>query len=141
MPHINQATKDRIIRDNLRVQFQDDKGNMTGYGELCFTFALVYLNLYNANPKWETVHRIRVVSKSPFSCIETNNIVMQNASMFQREDVVVAADLAFLEFYRVVGSVHEDVKMQENGSAFEGANTPKFNRGNKTEVKGYLNVG
>ncbi len=38
-----------------------------------------------------------------------------------RLDVETAADLAFFEFYRLVGSVHEDVKAIDNGNALADA--------------------
>lgn len=140
MPHVSQAVRIRILNDNLRVQYQNDNGEFTGAGELCYAFALVYLNMYNDKPKWETIHQIRKVSRKPFTSDATVNLVARNGSMFQHDDIEVAADLAFFEFYRVVIAVHEDVKIAENGNAFEGAKTPKLVKGNKSEVKGYLKV-
>lgn len=115
MPHINKSEQEAILKREL---FPNQPG------QLCWLFAKWMLEEYNKAPKWTTIHEIRKRIRSPMSYNDTRVIVIQFGSSYTTEDVLVAADLAFIEFYRLVGAAHEDVKIRTNGNALEGAMIP-----------------
>lgn len=115
MPHIPRTEQVAIINRDL---FPNQPG------QLCWLFADWMLKYYNAAPSWTTIHMIRKLSRHPMQHRETSDIVREYGSAFSKEDVEVAAELAFMEFYRVVGAAHEDAKIRTNGDAFEGARVP-----------------
>lgn len=115
MPHIPKFERDAIVAGELFAN---------SVGQPCWLFADMNLKMYNAEPKWSTIHRLRMISRNPYQYAESMAIISTFCWSFHKEDINVAADLAFLEFYRCVGAVHEDAKIRTNGNAFEGANTP-----------------
>lgn len=116
MPHVNDEVKKR-----LAVLEEQTKGR----GEECYLFARWMVETYNKNPRWDTIHNIRKASRNPYHNDETHVIIQEKMRFTNKLDVEVAADLAFIEFYRLVGAVHEDIKAIENGNALADAKVPE----------------
>jgi hypothetical protein len=141
MPHVSDEVKSKLIRTNLQVTPEDQAGNKTGRGELCYLFSQVYVNIYNQKPKWETIHYIKRVSRNPFTSQETQTVVTRNETQYDREDILVSAALAYDEFSRLVVGPYEDVKIIENGNALADAKVPQPKaKGNLAGIPGYLNA-
>jgi hypothetical protein len=83
------------------------------------------LKHYNENPSWTAIHECRVAARAPFHNVETQDVIRQHLGTFQKTDIEAASDLAFFEFYRLIGARHEDVKILENGNALTGAFVPQ----------------
>ena len=141
MPHVPEEAKTRLVRTNLQVTPEDQAGNKTGRGELCYLFSQVFVNIYNQKPKWETIHYIRRVARNPFTSQETQTVVTRNETQYDREDILVAAELAYNEFSRLVVGPYEDVKIVENGNALADAKIPQPEaKGNLAKIEGYLHA-
>lgn len=115
MPHVESQTRVDLIQTEKQV---------VKMGEACFLFANLMLRTYNAEPTWTTIHNLRVMSRSPFHNTDSHDIIRSKMGHMAKVDIEAAADLAFLEFYRLVGAAHEDVKVIENGNVFENAKIP-----------------
>lgn len=110
MPHIS---------DNEKQQFVDNSQlHVAKEGQACFLFAKWADDMYAALPSWTTIHKIKRALRNPFHNVDTHQIIQQHMGTYDKEDILTAAELCFLEFYRLVGSKYEDVKRFENGSAF-----------------------
>lgn len=116
MPHITQHDKEQIL-SGTRSPYK--------FGDACWLFATWMLNHYNENPSWTAIHECRVAARAPFHNAETQDIIRQHLGTFQKTDIEAASDLAFFEFYRLIGARHEDVKILENGNALAGAAIPQ----------------
>lgn len=115
MPHITQDNKDALKNHSL-VEYK--------MGDVCYLFSQWMLKHYNANPSWTAVHEIKVAVNNPFHNDETHTIILEHLGNMQRVDIQAACELAFFEFYRLIVSRHEDVKILENGNALAGALVP-----------------
>lgn len=116
MPHVPEDARTRLRAGGL-IKAGD-------VGELCFIFADWALSQYNELPKWRTIHAIRCALSNPFQFQETRALIEKHGTAYEKADILVAADLAFMEFYRLVGGPHEDCKVIENGNCFAGAKIP-----------------
>jgi hypothetical protein len=87
-------------------------------GELNFYMTIEIIQRWESLPRYETIHSL---FKDFFSLTANNEFIrsflMTNRS-FSPGDVHDAARLAWLEFYRRVGSKYEDLKAQENGDVY-----------------------
>ena len=117
MPHIPQVERERIA---------DGKLIPTQPGQLCFLFAQWAVKKYNEKPSWAKIHEVRKALRAPYHHEETHGIIFNKGTGYVKADIETAADLAFFEFYRLVGARHEDVKIEENGDALEDANVPRL---------------
>lgn len=115
MPHVDEATKTRLALPESSV---------VKMGDACFLFADMALRLYNADPSWTTIHNIRVILRTPYHHEDAHSLIRKFMGHLTKPDIEAAADLAFFEFYRLVGAAHEDVKAIENGNCFKGAKIP-----------------
>ncbi len=115
MPHIDQTRRTELNNGNTKPM---------QVGELCFLFAQGALNVYNATPSWTTIHNIRVALRSPYHAEWSHLLIQLYMTNWNKMDIETAADLAFLEFYRLVGSRYENAKLEINGNVFESAILP-----------------
>ncbi len=115
MPHVAQSNRKSML----------EGGKPTKVGDLCFLFANGALQEYNKAASWTTIHTICVALRSPYHTNWTHELIQQYMTNWNKTDVETAAYLAFLEFYRLVGSKYEDDKIAENGSCFALANLPE----------------
>lgn len=116
MPHVDTDTQVKLNTTEKQV------GKM---GEACFLFAQVALDHYNANPSWTAIHEIRVMLRTPYHHEATHSAIRLKMGHMSKADIEAAADLAFFEFYRLVGAAYEDIKIIENGNVFANAKIPK----------------
>ncbi len=116
MPHISSELKIAL--------FSTDK-QVAAMGEACFLFANNMLDRYNEIPRWDTIHKLRVAVRNPYHDEAFHSLIRDKMGHMGRPDIEAAADLAFLEFYRLVGSAYEDVKAIENGNCFATAKIPQ----------------
>ncbi len=116
MPHIADSTK-----VNLRETKRPVKE-----GDLCFLFSDAALKEYNKEPRWASIHKIRIALMHPYHTDWSHLVIQEYMTGWSKIDIEAAADLAFLEFYRIVGSKYEDGMILQNGNAFKGAKIPSL---------------
>lgn len=116
MPHVDNETKTKLNTTEQQV---------VKMGDACFLFANLALQMYNVDPSWTTIHKVRVMCRTPWHDEQAHALIRAKMGHMSKVDVDTAADLAFFEFYRIIGAGHEDCKIIENGSAFEGAKIPQ----------------
>lgn len=116
MPHITDGTKDKVHETKRPLK----------EGDLCFLFSEGALKEYAKEPRWASIHKIRVALKSPYHTVWTHEIILAYMSNWSKLDIEAAADLAFFEFYRIVGAKYEDGMILQNGNAFKGAKIPSL---------------
>lgn len=107
MPHVPDTEKVKVI----------ETSKAESVGQLCWLFADKAIDQWNLNPRWATAHAIKRALKNPYHVEWSHQVVMQYAGSFDRQDIETAAELAFIELYRLVFSKYEDVKIIENGNA------------------------
>ena len=107
MPHIPDTEKVKVI----------ETSKAESVGQLCWLFADKAIDQWNKEPRWTTVHAIKRALKNPYHTEWSHQVVMQFAGTFDRQDIETAAELAFIELYRLVFSKYEDGKIIENGDA------------------------
>lgn len=107
MPHITTAEKKELEQGRQVVKM----------GDACFLFANFAITQFNNTPSWTTIHQIKRALMYPFHNDDTHALIQKHMGHMDKVDVAVAADLAFVEFYRLVGSKYEDKKIKENGDA------------------------
>lgn len=111
MPYNKQTSRDAIAK-NLTLGTKDE-------GDACYVYATYFFSLYKANPRWATIHKMRKLVRHPQPDDALMNIEAALSGTFTSEDRETARDLAFIEFYRRIGGLHEDVKCLENGDCFD----------------------
>jgi len=85
-------------------------------GAMNFLYSEAILKVWNANPKYETIHKLRdaVNFHSHIPQIAEVTKVLDNSGV-DTADSAVALELAFLEFYLRVGQHYEREKRDESG--------------------------
>lgn len=111
MPHIADEHKD-VVHDTKKPVKE---------GDLCFLFSEAALVEYNKEPRWSSIHKIRVALRNPYHTEWSHAVILKYMGNWSKMDIEAAADLAFLEFYRIVGAAYEDGMILQNGNAFKGA--------------------
>lgn len=119
------------IKDEIKVALNTTDRQVVEPGDACWLFADFALAKYNEEPRWATIHKIKVALRNPYHDSDTHNIIRSKMGHMSKADIEAAAELAFMEFYRLVGSAYEDVKAIENGNCFATAKVPTP----KVEVK------
>lgn len=87
-------------------------------GELNFYMTLEIIHRWESKPCYETLTGL---FNDFFNMPSDNEFVtgfMRINRTFKTSEVCAAAKLAWLEFYRRVGSKYEDLKAQENGDVY-----------------------
>lgn len=88
-------------------------------GELNFLMTVEILRRWESLPRYQTIHEMF----HDFFEFPAGNQFIVNFTRLNRQftpgDVYAAAKLAYLEFYRRVGSKYEDMKAQENGDIYK----------------------
>jgi hypothetical protein len=125
MPHITDEGK-KVVHETLKPIKE---------GDLCFLFSEGALVEYNANPRWSTIHKIRKALRSPYHTEWTHLIIQKYMANWGKLDIETAADLAFFEFYRIVGARYEDGMIEQNGNAFKGALIPSLLRDTPVQIE------
>ncbi len=111
VPHIKDDEK-KVVHETCKPKKE---------GELCFLFAEGALVEYNKEPRWTTIHKIKVALTNPYHTNWSHDIIQKYMTNWNKVDVMAASELAFLEFYRLVGAAYEDARIEENGNAFKTA--------------------
>lgn len=111
MPHLNNARK-AALRANIFLAENP--------GDLNFLLTLVILRSFKEYPRYERIHVLRRdFVTDPKNNKALNQLRNDFAHIFKVSDIYTAAALAFEEFYRLVGSKYEDLKIKENGMVEE----------------------
>lgn len=116
MPHIKDSQKESVQETKKPIK----------EGDLCWLFSRGALEEYNKNPRWSSIHKIRVALRSPYHVEWSHLIIQQFMTGWSKLDIEAAADLAFFEFYRIIGARYEDGMIAQNGNAFTGALIPSL---------------
>lgn len=114
------------IKKDEQVQLYGTDVQATREGHLCYLFSMWALDTYKEEPRWSTIHKIRVALRNPFHTEGTHAIIRRQMGAWQKSDIETAADLAFVEFYRRVGALYEDGMIQQNGDVFADAPIPSM---------------
>jgi len=90
--------------------------NIVTEGDLNYYITTKILDVWNEEPKYKTIHYLhKVMITSPKDSPLLAMLRRELADRFDAADIYTAGNLAFLEFYRRVGSTYEDVKRVKNG--------------------------
>lgn len=111
MPFIEPRSRDRIKLLGCEVS--------ENVGDLCYVFYKHMMLCWEDEPRWRTAHRMfRQFSEEPEATEYFQHVYDKVMHKFELADVVCAAKLAFIEFYRNHVSKYEDLKRDENGDIF-----------------------
>jgi len=89
---------------------------ITTEGDLNYYITTKILDTWNKEPRYKTIHYLyKVMITSPKDSPLLAMLRRELADRFDVADIYTAGALAFLEFYRRVGSTYEDVKRVKNG--------------------------
>lgn len=111
MPFIEPKNRDRI--NLLGCEASDN------VGDICYVFYRHMVSMWNDEPRWRTAHRaFRQFSEEPENTDFFEYVYDKLMHKFELADVVCAAKLAYIEFYRNIVSKYEDKKREENGDIF-----------------------
>ncbi len=107
MPYLKDGRKKELLTEPQRANTD---------GDYNFLFMQEYLKSYINKPSYSTIALIRKASITPskvegVKAIE-DLLTVQGVSQLDR---IVARDLAFQEFYRRIGSMHEEEAQMSNG--------------------------
>lgn len=107
MPHLSQGKLNELLTEPQRASNDGD------YNALFF---VQYLKAFQIEPRYKTIALIRKASLTPsklegVKAVE-DLLTVQGVTLLDR---IVARDLAFVEFYRLVGSRYENLAMKKNG--------------------------
>ena len=109
MPYIKAEQRSLLSRQPLAIE---------SVGDLNYLAFTKMVEIWNSNKKYETVHKIKKLVRSPDSTEEFGQLlylVPKAAIGYDAEDVKAAIELAFLEFYRRIVAPYENQKAKENG--------------------------
>lgn len=107
------------ITRTRRAMIDLDVTEVMTMGELCYAYTKILIDEFNKEPRWTTIHRLRRGINLPSMDNMFGPLEGALRSRFTHGDLVAARELAFLEFYRRVGSAYEDNRAAENGDLFE----------------------
>ncbi len=109
MPFVEPRSRDRIKL--LGCEASENVGDLT------YVFYTHMVLAWNEEPRWRTAHRLfRQFSEEPETTEYFDYVYNKVMHKFELADVVCAAKLAYIEFYRNKVSKYEDQKQQENGT-------------------------
>jgi len=108
MPFTEQKSRERIKLLGVEA--------CKNVGVLCKVFYAHIMRTWREEPRWRTAHRMfRQFSEEPEATWYFNYVYDRVQTKFELADVVCAAKLAYMEFYRNHVSKYEDQKRIENG--------------------------
>ena len=107
------------ITKNLKEKINDINYSPNSLGELNYLYTLAMIKAWKENPRYDTIHWL----KASVICPDLNNYVHEIYSKLKYLNIPdisssVARELAFLEFYRRIGSHYESNKALENGDVY-----------------------
>lgn len=108
MPYIKQLRRKALVNGDLPMTV----------GELNYLVTLELIGRWEENPAYDTIAQLHLeffLQETP--CPFLRDLAVLNPR-FTRYQVSSAAQLAYLEFYRRVGSRYEDLRAQENGDMY-----------------------
>ncbi len=112
MPYLPEERKQELDKDPLLANT---------VGDLNYLFTVEYLKIWLAEPRYATIHKIKEASQNRDSSTAIN--VLENklwvSFNFTTNELNVAKELAFLEFYRRVGAEYEEYCIIKNGDLKE----------------------
>lgn len=107
MPHLPLEEKEKLRKD---------PASASSPGSWNFLYTVAYLQhwLKEGNQRYKTIHELRKSSMQPLTVDEVSKVetILTNVSMMDR---IVARDLAFKEFERLVVRHYEDYCTVKNG--------------------------
>lgn len=110
MPYLTKEDKARLDTNPM------DARNVGDYNYL---FTLAFIAVWKKLPKYTTIHELRRASVNPGLIQEVVDVESCLTALgVSFEDRQAARYLAFLEFYRRIGSRYEDTKIAENGDVY-----------------------
>lgn len=107
MPYIEPGKRAELLTEPQRV---------TTPGDWNYLYSVAILKVWNANPKYETIHKLKRATKWSNVLPEIQKITDGLLALgIEAEDTMVAAELAFAEFYARIGRAYEFHKMNTQG--------------------------
>ena len=112
MPYLDEARK-TFIDLNPQKTFEP--------GDWNYLFTLAIIRVWEKTPRYKTIHALR---KACFyesqSIIEIYAVETRLLGInISKQDIQIAKELAFNEFYRRVGAMYEDQKIMLNGDVYK----------------------
>lgn len=113
MPYIPTNSRREILRkDHFAARTK---------GEVNFVFSIMFLDIFKANKRYDTIHDLRKIVVTPSINPDFENMFYQiprNGSGLDQTDIRVALDNAWTEFYDRVGRKYEDKAVKKNGDIY-----------------------
>jgi len=113
MPYI--SASDRNI-------LKDETVHTDNVGDYNYLFTLAYLKVWlkEGNQRYKTIHALRKASIFPETIDEVSQVNKRLINTGARfVDLAIARDLAFLEFYKRIGTDYEELAIERNGDLIE----------------------
>jgi hypothetical protein len=111
MPYLPEDRKSELDKDPMKAN---------GVGDYNYLYSVAYLNEFLKNPRYATIDLIREASIIPNKSILVgdveDNLKYLGTTALER---AVARDLAFMEFYRRIGTRYEEFAIVKNGDLKE----------------------
>lgn len=109
MPYLPQERR-IFLRDNPQLANTE--------GDLNYLFTLKYLDEFIKEPRYHTLARLKTpLLFKPIQ--ELYSLYTKRGSGFTLNQVVMAMEVAYIEFYRRIGSLYEEYAMEKNGDLDE----------------------
>lgn len=106
------------IEESRRVELHTDPSLAENGGDYNFLFSEAILKIWNATPRYQTIHNLRLATKGGFlfsEIVDIYRIILAKNEQLDERQLNVAFDLAFQEFYIRVGRSYENEAINKNG--------------------------
>lgn len=104
------------IEPGKRAELLTEPNRATTTGDWNYLYSVAILKVWNATPKYETIHKLKMATR--FLSPQFEEITAVSNHLFplaSYEEAACAAELAFMEFYARIGRAYEFHKMMTSG--------------------------